>query len=115
MVANDANPPLLPNGPAWACILASGVGCAALGLMVDLSEAFKSVSNALNFYKPTRDLSGKTIVAIAVWATAWWYLHARWNNRRLQSTGTLLAATLLLILLSLFAVFPPFFGLLAAA
>jgi len=104
----------LPNGPAWACILAAGIGCAALGLLVDLAEAFKGVSNALSFYHPTGDLSGKTIVAILIWIIAWAILHARWKHRSIQSPGKIMAASLILILIALIAVFPPFFEFFAA-
>jgi hypothetical protein len=104
----------VPNGPAWAAILAAGIGCAVFGLVVDLAEASKATSNALNFYKPAGDLSGKTIVAIVVWIIAWAVLHARWKNRKLRSPGRIIALTLILILLALIAVFPPFFELFAA-
>jgi hypothetical protein len=114
MGTSAAIPQTLPNGPAWACILAAGVGCATLGLTVDLAEASKSVSNALNFYKPAGDLSGKTIVAMIIWTIAWGSLHARWKNRSIQSPGTIMAVVVILILLALIAVFPPFFGLFAA-
>ncbi|MGA2231771.1 MAG: hypothetical protein ABSH22_12805, partial [Tepidisphaeraceae bacterium] len=105
MPTRNSNPPAIPTGPAWAAILAAGVGCAVLGLLIDLAEAFKSVSTTLNFYNPTGDLSGKTIVAIAIWLIAWAVLHARWKNRTIESPGKVMAATLILILLALLAVF----------
>lgn len=114
MAARNAIQETLPNGSAWAAILAAGVGCAALALVIDLAEAFKSVSHALNFYNPTGDLSGKTTVAVLVWLMVWAVLHARWKNRSIQSPGKIMAVTLILILLALIAVFPPFFGLFAA-
>ena len=104
----------LPNGPAWAAILAAGVGCVTLGLLVDLAEAFKSVSNRLNLYNPTGDLSGKTLVAIVIWLIVWGVLHARWKNRRIECPKRIMAVTLIFIVLALIAVFPPFFGLFAA-
>jgi hypothetical protein len=114
MTTPDTIRETMPNGPAWAAILAAGAGCAAFGLIVDIAEAFKSISNALNFYNPTGDLSGKTVVAIAIWIIFWAIIHARWKNRRIQSSGKILGVTLILILLALIAVFPPFFGLFAA-
>ena len=102
------------NGPVWAGILAAGIGCAALGALVDLSEASKSVSKALSFYTPTGDLSGKTALAIIIWLAAWAALNARWKNRDVHSPKLVLTVTLLLILLAVVAVFPPFFELFAA-
>jgi hypothetical protein len=101
-----------PNGGAWAAILAAAIGCVAFGLLVDLTEASKAASNALNFYNPVGDLSGKSIVAVVVWLIAWAVLHARWNNRAVRSPGKVAMLTFALLFLSLLAVFPPFFGLL---
>jgi hypothetical protein len=102
------------NGPVWATILAAGIGCAAMGLLVNLAESFKGVSKGLNFYNPTGDLSGKSTLAVLAWLAAWAFLHGRWKNRRIQSPGKIMAATLILIVLALIAVFPPFFGLFVA-
>jgi len=113
MATLEAIPETLPNGPAWAGILAAGVGCATLGLLVDLAEASKSFSNALNFYNPTGDLSGKTILSVILWLMAWAVLHTCWKNRRIQSPGKITFITVILIVLALIAVFPPFFGLFA--
>lgn len=104
----------LANGPVWAGILAAGIGCAALGALVDLAEASKSISKALTFYAPTGDLSGKTIIAIAIWIIAWAVLHARWKSRDVRSPKLVLTVSLLLIVLAMVAVFPPFFAIFAA-
>lgn len=102
-----------PDGPIWAGMLAAGIGCAALGGLVDASEASKSVSKALTFYTPTGDLSGKTVVAIVIWLAAWVILHGMWRHRKIRSRGAILTVTLILIVLAIVAVFPPFFGLFA--
>jgi hypothetical protein len=102
------------DGPVWAGILAAGIGCAALGALVDLSEASKSVSKALSFYSPTGDLSGKTVLAIVIWLVAWAALQARWKNSNVHSPKMILIVSLLLILVAVVAVFPPFFELFAA-
>jgi hypothetical protein len=114
MTTRESIAETVPNGPVWAAILAAGIGCATLGLVIDLAEAFKSVSNALNFYNPAGDLSGKTTVAVAIWLVMWAVLHARWKNRSIPSPGKIMAVTLILIFLALIAAFPPFFGLFAA-
>ncbi|HEX5245162.1 MAG TPA: hypothetical protein VFW23_18020 [Tepidisphaeraceae bacterium] len=104
----------LANGPVWAGILAAGIGCAALGTLVDLSEASKSISKALSFYTPTGDLAGKTILAIIVWIIAWSVLRARWKNRDVHSPKMVLTIALVFVLLAMVAVFPPFFEIFAA-
>lgn len=102
------------NGPVWAGILAAGIGCLALGILVDLCEASKSISKALSFYTPTGDLSGKSILAALVWIVAWVVLNARWKNRDVHSPKLVLTVTVVLIVLAVVAVFPPFFEIFAA-
>ena len=114
MATTITTPEAVPNGPAWAAILAAGTGCAVFGVIVDLAEASKAISNALNFYDPTGDLSGKTAVAVVIWIIVWAVLHARWKNRNVESPGKIMTVTVILILLAILAVFPPFFGLFAA-
>jgi len=105
----------LPDGGAWAAILAAGIGCLALGLCIDLAEASKAISNAMNFYNPTGDLAGKSTIAVLVWLVSWMILHARWKNRNLRSPGKISAVMLILVALAMVAAFPPFFELFAAA
>jgi hypothetical protein len=100
----------LTNGPAAAAFLAAGIGSMTLGLFVILSEALKSVNNALNFYNPVGPLSGKTTIAIAVWLAAWIILHSLWKNKQVNFAG-IFTASLILIILGLLGTFPPFFDL----
>jgi hypothetical protein len=101
----------IPTGPVWAAILSAGIGCFAFGLLVDLAEASKGFSNALNLHNPTGDLSGKSTLAIAIWLIAWAVIHTLWKNRTIQSPGKITAITATLIVLAMIAVFPPFFSL----
>jgi len=105
---------LSPTGPAWAAIVAAAIGCASFAALVDLSEAFKGVSRALNFYNPSGDLSGKSTVAVVVWLVAWAILRFRWKRRDIQHPGGLMILCVVLLLLSLLATFPAVFGLFAA-
>src|SRR6476620_7216358 len=60
------------NGPAAAALLGAGLGSATLGLMIVLVEASpRGFKNWLNFYDPVGPLSGKTIIAVAVYALSW--------------------------------------------
>ena len=99
------------NGSAWAALLAAGIGCLALGVLIDLAEAFPKVSSALNFYNPVGDLSGKSSIAVAIWLFAWAILHAKWKTCDILATGSLTALILVLVLLGQLAAFPPFFEL----
>lgn len=100
-----------PDGGSWAAVLAAGIGCAAIGVLTDLSEASKSFSSALSFYRPVGDLSGKTTLGILCWLLAWGFLHLRWRRRDLAAPGRVAALSIVLILVALIAVFPPFFEL----
>lgn len=98
----------LTNGPAAAAILASGIGCLALGLLTTVAQAFAPVKGALNFYDPTGPMSGKTILATAVWLVAWAVLHFLWRSEQVKF-GKIFLVTLILIALGFLGTFPLFF------
>ena len=93
------------NGPAAAAILAAGIGCFSLGLLVIFSEAIPSLKNALTFYAPVGPLSGKTIVQVVVYCIAWATLAYAWRGRNV-AFARVYAATLVLIGLGLIGTFP---------
>jgi cell division protein FtsW (lipid II flippase) len=101
----------IPDGPAWAAILAAAIGCAFFGLLVVFAAASKSFSDSLNVYSPTGDLSGKSTLSIGAWLIAWMILHRRWKRKNLKSPGKVMIASVILILLALVMTFPPFFTL----
>ncbi len=94
-----------PNGPAAAAILAAGIGCFALGLLVVLSEAVPAVKTALNVYGPVGPLSGKTIAQVAVYAVAWAGLAYAWRGKSVNF-GRVFMVTLILLALGLVGTFP---------
>ena len=98
----------LTSGPAAAAILAAGLGCLALGLLTTLVQAFAPAREALNFYSPTGPLSGKTILATAVWLVAWAMLHFLWRSEQVDF-GKIFIVTLVLIALGILGTFPLFF------
>jgi hypothetical protein len=100
----------LPNGIAAAALLASGIGCAALGIFIVLVELSPAIKSALTFNKGVGPLSGKTILAVAVWLVSWVVLHFAWRRRQV-SFGKVWAATLALVGVGLIGTFPPFFQL----
>ncbi len=101
----------IPNGRGAAAILAAGIGCAAVGVLAILRDAFPSVANALNFYKPSGPLSGVTTVAVVIWLVAWFFLARRWHNSTVPM-GKVNAAAFVLLVVGLLLTFPPFMDLL---
>jgi len=102
-----------PTGGAWAAVLAAAIGCACFGLVTDLAEMSKSISNVLNIHNPTGDLSGKSAVGVAAWLLAWGILHARWRGRIIRRPGGITLLSVVLLLLGLVGVFPPFVDMIA--
>jgi hypothetical protein len=100
------------NGAAWATLLAAGLGGFAFGLITDLSECSARVAKLLAWYRPAGALSGVVICAIIVWLGIWAALHTRWNGKRLEAQGTLIAIISLLALAAVVTTFPPFYEML---
>jgi len=96
-MSNDSEK--IPNGPAWAAILAAGIGCLALGILIVLGERSAFFARHLIFYDPVGNLTGKTIVGIVLWLIAWAILHVRWKNRSLAGADAILTITFILVLL----------------
>jgi len=103
-----------PNGGAWAAILAAAIGCAAFAVVTDLAEKFKPISKLLTFHLPTGDLSGKSTVGVVVWLLAWGILHARWSGRTIARPGGIIFLSVVLLLVGLVLIFPPFVEMITA-
>jgi hypothetical protein len=110
----NSNESTLPNGAAWAAILAAAIGCLCFGIAADLSEASHGISKAFTFYTPTGDLSGKSTLAVIGWLVAWAVLHFSWRHQDIRRPGAIVGISVLLILVSMVMVFPPFVELIAA-
>lgn len=98
-----------PNGEAMAAILAAGIGSFALGLFVILHSA--RIFSAPALHSGAGGVSGRTTFGIIVWLIAWAVLHVRWKGRHCEPRG-IYRATVILLLLSLIATFPPTWELL---
>lgn len=96
----------LPNGAGAAAILAAGIGCATLGVLALLGDAFSGIKNFLNFYNPTGPLSGVTILTIVIWLASWFVLAQKWDGRDVALTRISTVAFVLLAV-GLFLTFPP--------
>jgi hypothetical protein len=103
--------PLPANGPAAAALLGAGLGSATLGLMIVLVEASPHwFKNWLNFYNPVGPLSGKTIVAVAVYALSWLVMGIALRGKNVR-LGWWVTATFVLIALGILLTFPPIYQL----
>ena len=110
-ISAPQNLPGQPNGPAWAAILAAGVGCASFGVLTDLAEANARVNDVLAWYRPAGGLSGVAGCAIIIWLLAWALLNVRWKHRRLVAIRGIMLLSLALVLIGVLATFPPFYEL----
>ena len=110
-----ADAELLPNGAAAAAVLGAGLGSAALGLAVTLSESFVQVENffkipegTLHLSKGVGPLAGKTDTAFLIWLVAWAGLHFAWRMKQVQFP-TVFKVTIALIAIGLLGTFPDVF------
>jgi hypothetical protein len=111
----DAEPTLThkPNGPAAAALLAAGIGSAALGVAVVLVEMSPgTIKPLLNLYNPVGPLSGKSTVAVVVFALSWLCLWL-WARDRNVNFGRWALAAFVLLGVGLLLTFPPIFFLFA--
>lgn len=102
-----------PEGPISAAILAAGVGSLALGVLTTIAEASESIKEGLEFSSRVGSLSGKTIIAVAVWLVAWAVLHPLLKTKPIE-TKRALTISLVLIAIGVIGTFPTFFQLFAA-
>jgi hypothetical protein len=103
-----------PNGPAWAAILAAGIGCASFGIVTDLAECSARVNGALEWYRPAGGLSGVAGCAIVLWLMAWALLNLRWKHRQIATSRGIMVLAIVLVLIGVLATFPPFYELFVA-
>ncbi len=96
-----------PVGPVAAAILATGIGCFALGVLTVLARASQTLAAALTWFAPTGPLSGVTSLAILFWLLAWVGLAGLWRRRDVP-IGRTTAVALVLLAVGFLLTFPPF-------
>jgi hypothetical protein len=101
-----------PNGGVAAAVIAAGIGCAVLGLLVVAAAASPQVSQWLTFYTPTGPLSGKAIVSSVVYLVAWPNLHYRLRDKQVDLYKAFMV-TIILVALGIIGTFPPVYQLFA--
>lgn len=107
--SNDGH--TLPNGPAAAAILATGIGCGALGVLAFSADASPVIGRLLNLYNPTGTLSGVTTIAIVIWVAAWFALNRSWHARTV-ALGRINVTAFVLLVVGFLLTFPPFMDVL---
>jgi hypothetical protein len=101
------------QGATAAAILASGIGCAALGIFVTLADASATAKELMTLSTAVGPLSGKTTFAVVVWLISGGLLHVLWRGKPVYLTRTYKAVFLGLLLIGLLGTFPPFYVLVA--
>ena len=110
MMNSETQQSRLPNGPAAAAMLAVGIGVCMFGVVVLLSEARPDLAGALNLIDSVGPLSGKVMVAIAIWLVSWANLHKVWA-RSLVGFGKISWLAFAMIIAGFALTFPPIFRL----
>lgn len=99
-----------PNGPVAAVMLATGIGTFVLGLLTTLGEASESIGDFLKFSERVGPLSGKTDLAVTAFLVSWAGLHVALRDREVAWRPVIMALVVLFVI-ALVLVFPPFFQL----
>jgi hypothetical protein len=102
----DLDAPPEPNGGIAAAIIAAGVACAVLGLLVVGAAASGLVAQWLTFYEPTGPLSGKAIVSVVVYLVVWPNLHYRLRDKQVDLYKAFMI-TVVLVAIGVVGTFPP--------
>ena len=101
-----------PNGGIAAAIIAAGIACAVLGLLVIGAAASPLVSQWLTFYEPTGPLSGKAIVSVVVYLVVWPNLHYRLRDKQVDLYKAFMI-TVALVAIGVVGTFPPVYQIFA--
>ncbi|MBI2914591.1 MAG: hypothetical protein HYY08_01565 [Firmicutes bacterium] len=102
-----------PEGSGSACLVAAGVGVAAIGALTFASAVSEPVSQALRFIPPLGPYSGKAMLGYLVWLISWAVLGVSFRRKHWPLASAYWVA-IPLILLGALLVFPPFVELFSA-
>lgn len=80
--------PARRTGVAAASLLAAGVGCAAFGLAVMVTEAMPPVKRALTLSEDVGPLAGKAVAGVLGYLVAWLVLHLALRRRDVDLART---------------------------
>jgi hypothetical protein len=103
----------LPNGPVAAALLAGGIGAAAVGIITTLHEINdkSAFATSLVWVKEVGALSGKTTLAVIIFAISWAVLHFIFRGKE-TNFSRIATIAFILLAIGLIGTFPPFWALL---
>ncbi|MCL5997101.1 MAG: hypothetical protein M1546_13745 [Chloroflexi bacterium] len=101
------------TGPAAATFIAGGVGAAALGIIVPLSEAIPALKTWLTWNAGVGPLAGKTIIPSILFFVVWLVLGLMFRDKNVN-LRTSLAVGFVGLFIGLLGTFPPFYDLFTA-
>lgn len=101
------------TGPAAATFIAGGVGAAALGLIIPLSEAIPAFKTFLTFDKGVGPLAGKTILPMVIFLAVWAVLGFLWRGKE-SNMRTAITVGIVGLVIGLLGSFPPIYDLFTA-
>ncbi len=97
------------HGATAAAIMASAIGCAAVGFFVILADASEAAKAVMTISSAVGPLSGKTTFAVVVWLISWGFLHGLWRGTQVRLSRTYMAVFLVLVVIGVVGTFPPFY------
>ncbi|NGX53852.1 MAG: hypothetical protein K1000chlam4_00572 [Chlamydiae bacterium] len=98
------------TGAAASAILASSIGCVVIGINTVLAMSFPEINRVFTWWSPAGSLTGKAGVGIIAWLVCWVFLHYVWRNKN-PHMPTIATISFVLLVISIVALFPPFFDL----
>ncbi len=101
------------NGPAAATFIAGGIGSAALGLIIPLSEAIPAFKTWLAWNKGVGPLTGKVIIPSLIFFVVWIVLGFMYRGKNTNMRRALTISFVGMII-GLLGTFPPLFDLFTA-
>lgn len=103
----------LATGPAAAVLYAGGIGAAALGLIIPISEAIPAFKTWLTFNAGVGPLSGKTIIPSLLFFLVWLVLGLMWKDKN-PSLRTAVMVAIVGMVIGLLGSFPPIYDMFTA-
>ena len=101
------------TGPAAATFIAGGIGAAALGLIIPLSEAIPAFKTFLTWDAGVGPLSGKVIIPMVLFLVIWLVLGLRFRDKNVNLRASLTVGFIGLAI-GLLGTFPPIYDLFTA-
>jgi hypothetical protein len=101
-----------PFGPVAAVFLAAGFGALVLGILTTVAEASEDFKSALEWAKSVGSLSGKTLIASAVFLVAWGILYLVLREKD-PSPRQVFLWTGIMVAIAIVLTFPTFFQIFA--